>query len=881
LVRLFPAGFRDRFGAGVIEDMERDLDRARARGRWAAIWCAVATSWDLIRSAVAEHVNPAWRSTPSSLPEEQAMEWTNREWMLDLRHAVRSLRRAPGFSAVTIGTLGLAIGATAAMFTVVDTVLINPLPYRNVRRIMYVTGMAPGSEMSGEFGSSAEFYLQFRDRSKLIEDVALYNSFTNTFRTPDRAERVRMSTPTNSLFSTLGATPILGRLPVREDDGHGVVISDAMWTSWFSRDPSVIGKSFQIGGADRTIVGVMGPEFTFPEDGTMLWIGGEVREEGVRPGDFGAKMIARVKPGTTPEALSRELTALSKSIPERFGGSANYASIIEHYRAAVRPIQDQMFGAVAGSLWVLLGAAGVVLLIACANVANLFLVRAEGRQRDLAVRRAIGAARGALIRSQMTEALVVTVAAAVLAVALAWGGLPLLLRFAPQDVPKLATTRVGWLTVAFTLGIALVSALACGLGPAMRASSPDLGRLRDGGRGSTRRTGWARDGLVVAQTALALVLLIGAGLLVRSFKALRHVDAGYTTQDIFNFQIAPEGPTLTEGAAFARFDLQFMDRLRALPGVETVGLVENIPLNEGTATARVRTEEMGSNRDAGVLLHVTFEAGDYFKAMDISVLQGRPLETNDHVSNLRNVVISRSAANQLWPGKDPIGRKLQREGLETWETVVGVVEDVMQNSFRDTPQAVVYFPLVGPEPRSWMISSPAYVVKTKRAETIAPEIRALVREVAPSAPMYRVFTMAQLARDSMMQLSFTLLTLGFASTLALILGAVGLYGVLSYVVAQRTREIGVRMALGAEAVRVRRMVVAQGARVVVAGVIVGIGVALAFTRALGSLLFGVKALDVTTFVAMSASMVAIGLLASYVPARRASMVDPIESLRGD
>jgi predicted permease len=368
---------------------------------------------------------------------------------------------------------------------------------------------------------------------------------------------------------------------------------------------------------------------------------------------------------------------------------------------------------------------------------------------------------------------------------------------------------------------------------------------------------------------------------VRSFKALRHVDPGYTTHDIFNFQIAPEGPTLTEGAAFARFDLQFMDRLRALPGVETVGLVENIPLNEGTATARIRTEESGSNPDAGVLLHFTFEAGDYFKAMDISVLQGRPLETNDHVSNLRNVVISRSAANQLWPGKDPIGRKLQREGLETWETVVGVVEDVMQNSFRDTPQAVVYFPLVGPEPRSWMISSPAYVVKTKRAETIAPEIRALVRDVAPSAPMYRVFTMAQLARDSMMQLSFTLLTLGFASALALVLGAVGLYGVLSYVVAQRTREIGVRMALGAEAGRVRRMVVAQGARVVAAGVMVGVGVALAFTRALGSLLFGVKAVDATTFVTMSASMIAIGLLASYVPARRASMVDPIESLRGD
>ena len=433
----------------------------------------------------------------------------------------------------------------------------------------------------------------------------------------------------------------------------------------------------------------------------------------------------------------------------------------------------------------------------------------------------------------------------------------------------------------FTLGVALVAALVCGLVPAIRASSPDLTRLREGGRGATRHRGWARDGLVVAQTALALVLLIGSGLLVRSFRALRSVDPGYSTENIFTFQIAPEGAQLRDGPSFARFDLQFMDRLRALPGVETVGLVENIPLNEGTATFRARTEDMASDPDAGTIVAFTFEAGDYFKAMGIDVLAGRPLETNDHLTNQRNIVVSKTAANLLWPGKDPIGRRLQRPGQTGWETVVGVVEDVMQYGFRDTPQPLIYFPLVGPTPREWVISSPAYVVKTRRAETIAPEIRALVREVAPSAPMYRVYTMARLARESMMQLSFTLLTLGIASALALILGAVGLYGVLSYVVAQRTREIGVRMALGAEAGRVRRMVVAQGARVVAVGVVIGVAVALAFTRALGSLLFGVKAVDAPTFVAVSAFMVAIGLVASYLPARRASKVDPIESLRGD
>jgi predicted permease len=879
LVRLFPSAFRERFGAGITGDIDSDFERARARGVLATAWFAIATSWDLVRSAVAEHVSPTWIRAQPIVVEESAMDWS-RGWITDLRHAMRSLRRTPGFTAVSIGTLGLAIGATAAMFAVVHTVLIDPLPYANVGRLVHIAASAPGSGMPDEFGVSSEFLVQYRERSKLLEDISTYNSFTNTLRVGDRVERIRMSWPTNSLFSTLGARPILGRLPTAEDEERVIVISHALWTSWFSNDPGVVGRTVDVGGGRRTIVGVMGREFKFPNDGTLLWISSTIQPEQIRPGQFGQPLVARVKPGITPEQLARELTSLSKQLPERFGGSPSYARLIGQHRAIVRTLEEQMFGRVSSSLWVLLGAVGIVLLIACANVANLFMVRAEGRQRDLAVRRAIGAARGQLIRSQMAEALVVAAGAGAVAMALARVGLPVLLRFAPRDIPRLDEVHVTPTTLLFTLGVALLAALACGLVPAVRASSPDLSRLREGGRGSTRRRGWARDGLVVAQTALALVLLIGSGLLVRSFGALRQVDPGYSTENIFTFQIAPEGASLTDGPSFARFDLQFMDRLRQLPGVETVGLVENIPLNEGTATARFRTEDSAADPDGGTVLNFTFEAGDYFKAMSIDVLAGRPLEANDHLASQRNIVISRSAANLMWPGKDAVGRRLRGDSTTTW-TVVGVVEDVMQNSFRDPPQPLVYFPLVGPTPRSWAISSPAYVVKTRRAETIAPEIRALVRDVAPSAPMYRVFTMAGLAKDSMMQLSFTLLTLGIASTLALILGAVGLYGVLSYVVAQRTREIGVRMALGAEAGRVRRMVVVQGARVVTVGVAIGVASALAFTRALGGLLYGVKAVDAATFVGMSAAMVAIGLLASYVPARRASRVDPIESLRGD
>jgi predicted permease len=807
------------------------------------------------------------------------MHSTSSDWARDLRLAARALRRSPGFSILAIGMLGLAIGANAGMFSVVNTVLLKPLPFAHPDRLVHIAGTAPGSDYPAEFGVGDEFYLQYKEQSRLLEDVSTYNSGTSTLRVGDRVERIRMSWPTSSLFNTLGAKPILGRLPVAEDDQQVAVISYALWTSWFGRDPGVIGHSYYMSGRDRTVIGVMGPEFRFPNDGTLLWIVNEIHPEQIRPGDFGSALVGRMAPGATPEAVAAELTTLARRLPDRFGGPPSYARMIAQHRAVVRSLAEELLGPVSRPLWVLLGATGIVLLIACANVANLFLVRAEGRQRDLAVRRALGAARGQLIRLQMAEAVIVAGLAGIVAIVLAVLIFPAFLRAAPPGIPRLDRVHLDLATLVFALIAAAGSALACGAVPALRGSAPDLQRLRNGGRGSTGRRHWARNALVVGQTALALVLLIGSGLLVRSFWALRHVNPGYDTSNIFTFQIAPDRPSLKDGPSFAQFDLDFMDRLRALPGVQSVGLVDNVPLDEGTQPSRFRSDRMGA--DEGKPLNYTFAAGDYFSTMRIPVLQGRPFQNSDQLSASGNVVISRSAAKLLWPGQDPIGRRLQRQGDEAWQTVIGVVEDVMQYGFRDTPEAAVYFPLIGPKPTSWMISSPAYVLRTPRAEQIAPEVLALVRQVAPEAPMYRVYTMAELASRSMISLSFTMLTLGIASALALILGAVGLYGVLSYIVAERTREIGVRMALGAQAGQVRSMVVAEGARVVGAGMLIGVAVALATTRALTGLLFGVPALDPTTFTGMSATMVLVGLLASYLPARRASNVDPMESLRGE
>jgi predicted permease len=572
------------------------------------------------------------------------------------------------------------------------------------------------------------------------------------------------------------------------------------------------------------------------------------------------------------------LASLAQRLPDRFGGSPGYADFIRKFRPVVRPMDEQLVGRVAGPIWILFGSVAVVLLIACANVGNLFLVRSERRQRELAVRRAIGAPRLQLFRAQITEAAVVALLAGALAMALAWVSVPLYLRFVPPDVPRIGDVHIRWSTLLFTGLASALAALLCGVLPALRASEPNLDRLRDGSRGSTGRRHWARDGLVVAQTALALVLLTGSALLFRSFQ---HVDPGYDTRDIFTFQIAPEGDNLKDASSFARFHLGFMERLAHLPGVTSVGIVDHVPLNEDLDIDRFFPAERAGDADHGLRLGFVSIAGDYFSTMGIRLLEGRTLTEADQLTDLGHVVINKAAANLLWPGQSPIGRRLKRESIPVWETVVGVVEDVMQDNFRDPAPPAVYYPLVGQPPATWTVNSPAYVVKTPRAETIAPEIRALVREVAPGAPMYRTFTMEELARDTRLPLAFTMLTLGVISLLAVILGTVGQYGVLSYIVAERTREIGVRMALGAETSRVLRMVVGQGARVLLVGVVIGLAVAAASTRALRSLLFGVEALDPVTFVAVAGGMVLVGVLAAYLPARRASRVDPIESLRGE
>ena len=805
-------------------------------------------------------------------------------WTSDFTYAARSLTRAPGFMLVVVATLALAIGANATIFSVVNAVLLEPLPFPHADRLVYIGGTAPGTDQPEELGVADELYFEYRESVPALEDAGLYGVGSSTTRAEGQVDQLFVSRATPSVFTTLGAQPQHGRLPTDADDDTVVVISDWLWRSWFGADDKVIGRSYFFAGGNRTVIGIMKPEFRFPDERVAFWVPLVMSPAKVAPGGFGARMVARMKSGTDRAALVAQLEPLAQRVQQRLGGPAPYVRIMERHRPVVKPLREQLVGNVSTALWILLGTVAIVFLIACANVASLFTVRAENRRRDLAVRRALGARRGDLVRSQMTEALLLAAVGGAVGAFIGWAGVPLLIRAAPDAVaggfiaapiPGLADAGLDRMALLFTIGISVLAACAFGLLPALRFSGSRLGSLHQAGRGIVGGN-LTRDALVVVQTAAALVLLVGSAMLMRSFWQLSRVDAGYETKDIFTFQIAAGSrPDLNDRASMSRFQYEFMDRLDALPGVESVGYVTTLPLDEGAGSQNITTPRLQASGAEAPLVRVAGAGGAYFQTMGIELLRGRHFERMEEERGLPNVIISDAAARVLFPDEDPLGKQVKpATGGDTWYSVIGVVEDVLVDDLRrQSPEPMVYLPAVS--------SSPAYVLKSTRADRLEPEVRAIVREVVPNSPMYRIFTMKRLAANAMANLSFTMLMVSIAAVLALVLGAVGLYGVLSYRVSRQAQEIGVRMALGAEAKTVRRMFVWQGGRVALVGIVVGMLAAVGLTTYIQALLFNVARVDVLAFAGMSAVMVAVALLASYVPALRASRVDPAVALRAE
>jgi predicted permease len=804
------------------------------------------------------------------------------KWVKDFRHAARGLVRTPGFSATVVTTLALAIGANAAIFSIVKPVLFAPLPYPNADRLVYIGGTAPGTDQPEAFGVPDELFFEYRESVPAIEDAALYGIGSSTTRAEGQVDQLFVTQATPSLFTTLGAQPVLGRLPNDQDNANVVVLSYWLWQSWFGSDPKVIGRTYTFANQNRTVIGVLTPEFRFPDERVAFWIPLTIRAAQVTPGGFGPRMVARIAPGTDRVRLMAQLEPLARRVQQRLGGPAPYVKIMERHRPIVMPLREHLVGKIATALWILLGTVAIVFLIACVNVANLFTVRAETRRTDFAVRSALGAGRFDLIRSQLTEALLLAAAGGAIGAIIARAGVPLLVRAAPDAVaggftgapiPGLATAHLDLQALLFTAGMSLLAACAFGLLPAIRLSGSHAS-LRQAGRGIVGRGGFTRDALVAAQTACAVVLLVGAGLLMRSFWRLSHVDAGYDTRNIFTFQIAAGGPNLNDRVSVSRFQYSFMERLAGIPGVESVGFISTLPLDEGAGTVNVTTPRIEASGVEPPAVRNAAAGGAYFQTMGIKLVRGRHFERVEEETAIPNVIISDAAARMLYPGEDPLGQKIRQAGGQNWYTVIGVVEDVKVDDLRrQSPEPMVYLPGVS--------ASPAYVIRSPRADQLAAEVRAVIREMAPQSPMYRIFTMQSLADRSMASLSFTMLMVGLGAVLALVLGAVGLYGVLSYNVTRRAQEIGVRMALGAEARVVRRMFIWQGTRVTLAGVVIGIAAAVGLTTYVQTLLYGVERLDLTAFAGMSGVMLAVAFVASYLPARRASRVDPLVALRGE
>ena len=812
------------------------------------------------------------------------MKSTLEKWLMDFARAGRSLVRAPGFTLIVIATLALPIGASTAIFSVVKVVLLERLPYPNADRLVQIAGTAPGTDQPEEFGVPDELYFEYKESVPAIEDIGIYGIGSSTTRADGRVDQLFLAQSTPSLFTTLGAQPLHGRLPTDKDDGAVVVISHWLWQSWFNSDPAVIGRSYFFAGQNRSVVGVMRPEFRFPDERVAFWVPFNIRAAQVTPGGFGPRAVARLAPGTDRAALVAQLEPLARRVQQRLGGPAPYVRIMERHRPIVKPLREQLVGKIAAPLWILLGAVGIVFLIACANIASLFTVRAENRRLDLVVRRALGAGRGDLVRSQVTEAILLAAAGGAAGALIAWIGVPMLVRAAPDAVaggfggspiPGLATAKLEPLALAFAAGLSVLAACAFGLWPAFRISGSRLGGVAQAGRGVVGRSTLARDALVVVQTACALVLLVGAGLLMRSFWQLSRVDTGYDTRDIFTFQIAAGGPALNDRASMSRFQYTFMDRLKGIPGVESVGYITTLPLDEGASSQNITTRAIVASGAEAPLVRVAGTGGAYFQTMGIELRRGRHFERVEEEQGLPNVIISQAAANMLFPGEDPIGKEVRpAANANQWYTIIGVVEDVRVDDLRKkTPDPMVYLPAVS--------GSPAYVMRSSRADRLEPEVRTVIRDLIPTSPMYRIFTMQRLAANAMASLSFTMLMVSLAAVLALVLGAVGLYGVLSYGVTQRTREIGVRMALGASTNAVRWMFVRHGGVVTLLGVLGGAIAAAVLTRYIQTLLFGVQRLDPVAFAGMSVVMLAVAILASYIPARRASRVDPVVALRAE
>jgi predicted permease len=800
--------------------------------------------------------------------------------LADLRLAYRSLLRAPAFTAVAVLTLALGIGATAAVFSVVHGVLLKPLPFPEPERLASLTHRGPGADLA-LMNHGAATYFTYLDHQRVFEGIGAWDTRRVAVTGRGDPEQVEALAVSASTLPLLRVRPALGRVFTAEEDAPGsaprAILTHGYWQRRFGGAADVVGQPLAIGGQIAEVVGVLPPSFRFLHTDPDILLPIQLDRADATEVSFGFQALGRLKPGVTLAEADADVARMIPLLPP--------ALAVLKLRPNVRPLAADVIGTVGEVLWVLLAAVAVVLLIACANVGNLLLIRAEGRQPELALRAALGASRGRLARAVLSEGVVLALGAGALGLVLTQGAVALLRRLAPARLPRVDEIGVDPTVLLFTVCVAASAGLLSGLVTVLRSGAPSAATLREGGRAASagpgrRRT---RDALVVAEVAMALVLLVVAGLMVRTVAALRRVDPGFVRPEaVQTFRVAVAPGVIGDEAQLARTHQAIAERIAGLPGVAAVGVASHITMDGEDNGNPLYVEDAPPAADAlPPFRRYRSVAPGFVEAMGNRVVAGRAVTWADVHERRPVALISATLAREYW--QEParaLGRRVRSSPAHPWREIVGVVGDERDDGLDKPPTAIVYWPLLND---SYQRQTMAYAVRSSRVGTpgFLRELQGAVWSVNPNLPVAAVRTLDDIQAASMGRTSFAMVMLTIAAGVALLLGVVGIYGVIAYSAARRTREVGVRIALGASAGMVRRQFVGDGLLLVGAGIALGVGASLALTRVMSALLFGVAPTDPLTYAAVSTGLAAVALLATWVPARRASRVDPVVALRAD
>jgi len=800
------------------------------------------------------------------------------------------------FTAVALITLALGIGANTAIFSVINGVLIKPLPYPQAQALVGIWHAAPGiTAIQGDINCSPTMYFTYREESQTLQEAGLWSSGRASVTGLAEPEQVRSLYVTYGTLQALGVQPAAGHWFSQADDTPGtpdtVMLTYGYWQRRFGGEGSVIGRTLTVDSRPRAVIGVMPRNFRFLNVNADLILPQRFDHNKIFLGNFSYQGIARLKPGVTMRKANADVARMLGIWVKAWPAPPGFSRVLfENARFApkLQPLKNEVVGDIGATLWVLMGTIGLVLLIACANVANLLLVRAESRQQELAIRAALGTGWGRIARELLLESTTLGLLGGAFGLALAYGALRLLVSMGPATLPRLNEIRIDPLVLAFTLAVSLVAGVLFGLIPVLKYAGPHLATALRGGRTMShgRDRHRARNTLVVVQVGLALVLLVGSGLMIRTFQALRSVQPGFThPEQVQMLRISIPDGQVQDPQRVMRMQNEMLDKLAAIPGVASAAFANSAPLEGNNANDLLYAEDKDYKEgQIPPIRRFRFISPDFLKATGTALIAGRDFTWTDLYEKRHVAMVSENMAREMWgEPRSALGKRVREGSKDPWREIVGVVHDVYDDGVQTKPPAFVYWPAMMDTfwGEVYISRSGVFVIRTNRAatESFLAEARQAIWSVNANLPVFLVRTLKDVYDQSMARTSFTLVMLAIAGGMALVLGVVGIYGVVAYAVSQRTREIGIRVALGAQPAGIQRMFVRHGLLLAGTGAVLGLAAAAGVTRLMSSLLFGITALDPLTYAVVSAVLIGAAALASYLPARRATMVDPVDALR--